>query len=770
MNAIPVAHSSDETIVVPHNSSGQIDPYEFPFQAELAKKLRILFNHLSNFLRTPKPLKLNQMNAIQIAYSPDETIVALGHKQGRIDLHEVSKKSKGKPEKSICTINRHEEAIVHLRITSDGHVISVDEDGKWAYHSISGELVRKGKSKMSCVLAHSDVKGKVIYMGSVTDDGVELVKIDISSGNKVHAPKEATHGIEPEFVDWGCRPIALDENRAAFYIQLATQQLIIVDFEKQTFETIPLKYRQLTPENLVSDPIIDISTTLDIGVRLDYHPLQKNEDGDYQLSAEVFRLSTGERQYSIPCDAIPKDHVDPVLIDGDQGSEEYREVRDNFAKRLTNIRIEENGKRVWLSAIFHKPGVLCFDLEGKKHVGMVFSGNEPEPKTFNLDNAFELDQTFKVLGVSPSGSYIGFGLPNNWANPDFGDTFKVIELESDQKRSKNGGKQPQHMKKAFLVSDEWAVVNSGSECFLIDIHTGETLKHFRTEYLTIKNGALSPDKKHIALGCEGECGFLWNLESGEVSELYYLTIGGPVLGWLDDKRVVFTSGQGGIIEVDIKLFKEEGYEDSGHYGLKLDGDDELEDHEIMEMQVDASTSDMFSLEDKSMVLEILGYIGGGVGEKFWFNKYVFKGSKIKTGSIKAKWDGSYEPVDLMACGNKAIVKGEKNVFVYEAKTGERLNHFVLDKKQDQVFVNMEKNKAYIYTDMSSLCELDVENSNRKTILDMPRVKGFSITKNILLAQKEDHTIEVMDVGSGKSLVKAAVVKGKENSLVVEKIG
>ncbi len=710
------------------------------------------------------------MNAIQIAYSPDETIVALGHKQGRIDLYSVNKKSKGKPEKSICTIHHHEEDIVHLRITADGHVISVGGDGKWAYHKVTGELVQKGKTKMSCVLAHSDVKGKVIYMGSVTDDGVELVKIDISSGNKVHAPKEATHDIEAELVDWGCRPIALDENRAAFYIQLATQQLIIVDFEKQSFENIPLKYKQLIPENLVSDPVMDVSTTLDLGVRLDYHPLQKNEDGDYQLSAEVFRLSTGERQYSIPCDAIPKDHVDPVLIDGDQESEEYRKARASFAKGLTNIQIEENGKRVWLASRYHKPGVLCFDLEKKKHVGMVFSAYSPEPKTFSLDEAFELDQTFKVLGVSPSGSYIGFGLPNNWASPEFGDTFKVIELESDQKQSNKGGKQPQHMKKAFLVSDEWAVVNSVSECFLIDIRTGETLKHFSSKYLTIKNGALSPDKKHIALGCEASNGFLWNLESGEVSELYYLTIGGPVLGWLDDQRVVFTSGQGGIIEVDIKLFKEEGYEQSGHYGLKLDGDDELEDYEIMEMQVDGASSDMLSFEDKSMVLEILGYIGGRLNEDFWFNKYVFKGSKIKTGSIKARWDGPHEHVDLMACGNKIIAKGEENVSIYVAKTGERVNHFVLDKKHDQVFVNVEKSEAYIYTATGSLCELDVENNHRKTILDMPRVKGFSITKNILLAQKEDHTIEVMDMGSGKSLVKAAVVKGKKNSLVIEKIG
>ncbi|WP_141673327.1 hypothetical protein [Allomuricauda sp. CP2A] len=699
------------------------------------------------------------MNATQIAYSPDEEMVVLGNDAGLIQIYQLSQ-SKGELENLIATIEYHDNAIVHLRLTKENHIISVDVDGKWCVHEDTGEIIREGNTMLNEVLADSDAEAKVLYVASTSKGSKPvLLQIDLASGTEVKAPIEAVEDIDTDFVDRGCKPVAINESKAAFYFQLETQKLIIVDFDKQNFQTVDLEYRKYTKSKLFADPIFDASGLLDLGVRLDYHPYQISEANEYLLVAEVFKLSTGERQYGIPCFTMPEQDMGEFLVESGMDSQEYKKARDSFAELITNIKVQDDGKKVWITL---RPDttmiLLCFNLEQKRHETIFRTPNIADPQKFTLDDIFTIDPSFKVLGVSPKGNYAGFGYPNNWVKHEFEGEFKVVELSESKE-------QQIEITCAFLVSYKWAFIQSRDNCFLMDINTGETLKQLSEDYIDVFSAALSPDKKRVLLGSNGTEAFLWELEANELKKLGVTTINAKALGWASNDTAILSGQHGGVITVDIEKFiKEYGnmdYSDPnspGHYGFKHDGGKVYENGMLMNAQVDHYSSDFFYQKEDAKVVEIL--------EGRLFNKYQidndvqinhevfdFKGEEVN-------FDSGYPK--LLVCGQNAVVVMDKggNLVMFNIHTGKLLGEGSLGAEEVHIFTNLEKNKLYGH-EGNDLKKWNLRNGNSSEVWSGGNAMRFSIARDRLLILHKEGSIEIVDIGNDTSLLKVAVFqKGK----------
>lgn len=702
------------------------------------------------------------MNATQIAYSPDEEMVVLGNDAGLIQIYQLNQ-SKGGLEKLIATIENHDKAIAHLRLTKENHIISVDVDGKWCVHEDTGEIIREGNTMLNEVLADSDAEAKVLYVAS-TSKGAKpvLLQIDLASGTEVKAPIEAVEDIDTGFVDRGCKPVAINESKAAFYFQLETQKLVIVDFDKQNFQTVDLEYRKYTKSKLFADPIFDASGLLDLGVRLDYHPYQISEANEYLLVAEVFKLSTGERQYGIPCFTMPEQDMGEFLVESGMDSQEYKKARDSFAELITNIKVQD-GKKVWITL---RPDttmiLLCFDLEQKRHEIMFRTPNVADSQKFSLDDIFTIDPTIKVLGVSPKGNYACFGYPNNWVKHEFEGEFKMVELSESKE-------QQIEVSSAFLVSYKWAFIQSRDNCFLMDINTGETLKQLSEDYIDVFSAALSPDKKRVLLGSNGTEAFLWELEANELKKLGVTTINAKALGWASNDTAILSGQYGGVITVDIEKFiKEYGnmdYSDPnspGHYGFKHDGGKVYENGMLMNAQVNHYSSDFFYQKEDAKVVEIL--------EGRLFNKYQidndvqinhevfdFKGEEVN-------FDSGYPK--LLVCGQNAVVVMDKggNLVMFNIHTGKLLGEGSLGAEEVHIFTNLEKNKVYgkVYGHAgNNLQEWDLEDGDSSEVWSGGNAIRFSVASDCLLIFRKEGSIEIMDIGHNTSLLEvAAFQKGK----------
>lgn len=699
------------------------------------------------------------MNATQIAYSPDEEMVVLGNDAGLIHLYKLSQ-SKGELENLITTIENHDNAIVHLRLTKENHIISLDVDGKWCVQEDTGKIIREGNTMLNEVLADSDAEAKVLYVAS-TSKGAKpvLLQIDLASGTEVKAPIEAVEDINTDFVDRGCKPVAINESKAAFYFQLGTQKLIIVDFDKQNFETVDLEYRKYTKSKLFANPIFDASGLLDLGVRLDYHPYQISEANEYLLVAEVFKLSTGERLYGIPCFTMPEQDMGEFLVESGMDSQEYKKARDSFAELITNIKVQDDGKKVWITL---RPDttmiLLCFNLEQKRHETIFRTPNIANPQKFTLDDIFTIDPSFKVLGVSPKGNYAGFGYPNNWVKHEFEGEFKVVELSESKE-------QQIEITCAFLVSDEWAFIQSLDNCFLMDINTGETLKQLSEDYIDVCSAALSPDKKRILLGNNGTEAFLWDVEANELKKLGVTTINAKALGWANNDTAILSGQYGGVITVDIKEFvKEYGNMDHsdpnspGHYGFKHDGGKVYENGMLMNAQVDHYTSDLFMEDGDTKVVEIL--------EGRLFNQYQIDDNaqinyKIFDLNEEEMNYDSYYP-KLIVCDQNAVIIKDKGgrLDILDIHTGKLLGQADMGEEDVHIFTNLEKNKFYGHAG-NNLEEWDLEDGDSSEVWSGGNAIRFSIASDRLLIFRKDGSIEIMDIGNDTSLLKvAAFQKGK----------
>ncbi|WP_422857956.1 hypothetical protein ACOKFD_10895 [Flagellimonas sp. S174] len=316
---------------------------------------------------------------------------------------------------------------------------------------------------------------------------------------------------------------------------------------------------------------------------------------------------------------------------------------------------------------------------------------------------------------------------------------------------------------AFLVNDEWLIIHSGNDCFLIHAKTGKTFKQFNERYIGVFNGVLSPDKKKIALGSIGTSAFIWHLELDEVLSLGASTTSARALGWLGDKTVVFSAIYGGVVTVDIEEFKknhseiEDRYPNaSGHYGIKYYDGEVFEDDMLMEVQLDFRASDFFSYNKDNRVIELLE------GEQL--NVYTLKNkTKIDPTEIDFEMEGYYLHYPrVLVCNQNLIVVNKKKLDILDIDTGKRLNVWDLEKEDVYTFNNIEKTNLYTYN-KTNLEKWDLKSGNRYHIWTGRGAKDFSITKNLLLIHSRDNYIELIDLNSKKSLLKIAVFP-KESDL------
>lgn len=343
--------------------------------------------------------------------------------------------------------------------------------------------------------------------------------------------------------------------------------------------------------------------------------------------------------------------------------------------------------------------------------------------------------------------------------------------------------------RALAVSKEWAFMQSEDDCFLIEINTSKTLKHFRKDGIIVFSAALSPDKKRLLLG-NLSTAFLWDLETNELKQLAPIATDAKALGWTSNNMGVLSiSGQcGGIITLDVNKFMEH-YESRdnyygigpGQYALKYDGEKLLTNEELFDDQIDfpiSVTSDLFLEKNDARVIELLDIELSG--EKL-LNQYQID-HEISHKVIPFEQDeADYDDYDidfeedfnfdsspeLFVCNSRIVIKNKNNLNILDVHTGELMNEWEIDLEDNEVLTNLERTKLYAYSE-KTLDELDLDSKTQKTIWNGVDFKEVSLVGDILLLLLKDGTVEYVNLAQQKSLLKLAAYKSGEE-IVIKKI-
>ncbi|WP_421805251.1 hypothetical protein [Flagellimonas sp.] len=334
--------------------------------------------------------------------------------------------------------------------------------------------------------------------------------------------------------------------------------------------------------------------------------------------------------------------------------------------------------------------------------------------------------------------------------------------------------------RALAVSKEWAFMQAPDNCFLIEMNTGEVLKHIRHGYMNVFSAALSPDNKKLLLGNLGLEGFLWDLENNVLNQLAPITKNAKALGWSSENIGTFSGMFGGVVTLSVDEFLTKNDSKNKYYGigpgqsaLKYDGKELLANDALIDDQLDFSvnaTSDFFLEGDDARVIELL--------DEDLLNQYQI-GHEISHKVIPFEQDeADYDDYDmdfeedfnfdsspeLFVCNSRIIIKNKNNLNILDVHTGENMNEWEIDLEDNEVLTNLERTKLYAYSE-KTLDELDLDTKTQKTIWKGVDLKRVSVVGDILLLLFNDWTVEYVNLAQQKSMLKLAAYKSGEEIVI-----
>lgn len=465
------------------------------------------------------------MQAYEIAYSPDETRVALGWPGGRVAVHHVEPDD-GSPGEEICVVDRHAGTIVHLAWIDDASLVSASVDGGWVVSDASSGEVRH----------HGSVGGEYVRASS-SPDGASLFLFTYDGDAKAHRVRtvDGSQDEGPEVDDHlgvTARVFALDADVALYHFisddyetDETVEGFVHVDFAKKTatkktFERGPSSDFDEGTRLMAIDPIRRI------GVRPDYGPVPLEGAGDEARAAlyvELFDVDSLEAKARRRVVAWPqkmmRDGPEEAVVDpdADPESEEYAEARDWFVRKLCNGAFVRDADDVWIT-VAH--GVARrVPLEGETTSAIVIHGGGPDTGPPSLDDIFARNLVNNhTLGVSASGAYVGYGNPNDFFSTKTTDLESETHVKLPMRKDAGAAEAPGCIR---FAGSHLVFFDRGEGMHFADAASGEPGKRVELPqwYGEARDVSLSPDGKELVIAVAAGNSLVYLVEQDEVAEL-----------------------------------------------------------------------------------------------------------------------------------------------------------------------------------------------------------------------------------------------------------
>lgn len=465
------------------------------------------------------------MQAYEIVYSPDETRVALGWPGGRISVHRVQSED-GSPGDELCVIDRHRATIVCLAWLGEDALISASVDGAWMVSDASnGELRHEGSVGGEYVRASCSPDGASLFL-FCHDVDAKAFRVRTADGVQEEGPDVEEH------LSVTARVFALDADSALYHFidddyesETTEEGFVRVDFAKkevtkQRFERGPTSDFDEGTRLMAIDPIRRI------GVRPDYGPVLLEGEGDEAravLQVEVFDVDTLQKRSARRVVAWPqrmmRDGPEEAAVapDADPESKEYAEARDWFVRKLCSAAFVRDADDVWIG-IAH--GALRrVPLEGETTSAIVIHGGGPDTGPPSLDDMFARNLVNNhTIGVSASGTYVGYGNPNDFFSTKTTDVASQARVELPMRTDPNAAEAPGCIR---FAGSRLVLFDRGEGMHFADAIRGEPERRIELPeyYGEARDVSLSPDGSELVIAVAAGGSLVCLFEEDGVAEL-----------------------------------------------------------------------------------------------------------------------------------------------------------------------------------------------------------------------------------------------------------
>lgn len=460
------------------------------------------------------------MQAYEIAYSPDETQVALGWPGGRVAVHRVCEED-GSPGDEVCVVDAHRSSIVHVAWWEDA-IVSASVDGSWVVANAStGEVLRHGSVGGEYVRASS--RGSSLFLFTYDGDA-KGVRVDLQSGTQALGPDIDDH------IGVTARVFALSEDVALYHFiadnfdtDVTEEGFVYVDFAANTAE------RKVFSRGPSSDfdegsRLMAIDPARRVGVRPDYGPVAlegEDEEARAVLKVEVFDVDTLEPQASQRVLAWPQHLMrsgpEAAILEAEPGSEEYVDACDWFVRKLCSAAFVRDTDDVWITA---SHGVARrVPLSGDTKSAIVIHGGGPDTGPPTLDDLFARNLINNhTLGVSVSGAYVGYGNPNDFLSTRTTDVSAATQVKLPMRKDPNAAEAPGCL---GFAGSRLVLFDRGEGMHFADAATGEPERRVALQeyYGDARDVSLSPDGKELVVAVAAGDSFVYLFDDDELGGL-----------------------------------------------------------------------------------------------------------------------------------------------------------------------------------------------------------------------------------------------------------
>ncbi|MCI0669495.1 MAG: hypothetical protein L0Y64_03430 [Myxococcaceae bacterium] len=487
------------------------------------------------------------MHAHAIAYGPDERRVALAWPQGLLEVHAV-READGAPEALLSSLHPHGEDVVHLAFTPTGELVSVARDGSWALVDARGARVLRAGT-VGAPGAHGSLSpsGRFLYLASTQEGRLSTFRVELQTGEVTTGASPDAHPIARASV------FALDDAGAACHFHGGGEEgLFFVDFQRGTVERRLFVGAPRRPSP-GSEPVLDLSPALGLGVRRDHGPLEMlAAEGRawLLLKLQLFALPTLEPLRSLATVGFRVDDGRPevrAVCSAPEGSAEYVAARERLLESITAVRLSPARRSAWVALDGEK--VREVGLDGEWRSPLVQHGGPPRPDAEVAPRSPLLRRA--PLTVGPSGQLVAFGAPSTFFNR------RHLDLEDGGVRlPPRPARAPVLQAPEFLGFTEGGrhlVLAHGDEVLVLDAEDGGLRRRFALEPGSgeVTGLSLSPEGTRLALSLSGGEPLLLGLDDGAITGL-----GGPAntLGarFLPDGRLLLVHHQGAVVVMDLE--------------------------------------------------------------------------------------------------------------------------------------------------------------------------------------------------------------------------
>jgi WD40 repeat protein len=763
-----------------------------------------------------------RMQALEIAYRSDETMVALGWPKGKVEIHTVNPDD-GSPKELVAKVAFHNADIVHVGFTPQGELVSVSADGAYAVSSAETGAVRisdtVGGQYASAALS---LTGRNLFLFSYVDRTASVFRVDVKSGKVTHGPAVSEH------LGVSTRVYALTENTGLYWMlrEAAKEHVVhegfcFVDFLSGRLEAKELNGGPASDFNKERLPL-DVDPARKLGVRLDHAPVEIIEGAEGKIALmklELFNLLTLRTARRIVAAGTPAallDDDEKILLDGDPTSEPYRRARESMQNNITSVRFVPGAEELWFG--MRGGTVRRLKLDGSAPSVFVQHSGDADQDRATRDDVFarNLVNNF-TLAVSPAGRYVAFGNPNQFFAPGnigLEGASAPIRLEAPP-QSAALSEAPVHVS-LTPCGRKLIVAAHDNQFFIVNPADGAIERRVQREPMSgdIVSVDLSPNGKSMAAGVSGGDPFIYEPDDDAVTSL-----GIPpdtvFTRFLSDTEVVFGHSNGAVVLCnaatgDVLVQRA----DDKPPAANTAPEDDDEDDDTPTVIADPSYSEFAQLStmgraasdnatahsdspeqntpavDRGKVycgLELDKFEGGGhvyagvhfvndgvhyVGlgnEKGEVQLYAVVNGKL---TVDKKLEGiSFDPAScfrtMVASGSwLAAPAGANKVVIIDLTNGTRLLELGLEGEVKGLAFGRRTDKLYAFDDRTAdLVAVHVPDGQREVIYHHagPSVRLVDVNEEAqrLVLVEADGTIQLVDLATKKSVCALTITPGAE---------